>query len=116
MADLALLRRLLAAFPVPGAAWHAWAEAIGEVHADLEAAVGVAGEHPAVPAAAPAAAAGTLAAARARLAALPRPDGRHPYLDEIEAALAALGGLLGRIAAVPAAADAFAHRRDATPG
>ncbi len=81
-----VLRELLDACPVP-AQWHPGYEAIGEVFADFRAAVealegaGTAprgDEQEAV------------AAARARLEALPRPEGQHPYLDTIEPTLEAI--------------------------
>jgi hypothetical protein len=52
-----------------------------------------------------------LAAAAARLEALPAPEGRHPFVDDILPARVAMHAGLAAVAASPAAISEFARRR-----
>jgi hypothetical protein len=117
----ALLRDLAATCPRPQR-WHAGADHVAELFADLEAAVEVVGSDGEAAAAfaaelegdggAPAAGDWPLlAAARARLASLPTPEGQHPFLDLIRPTLDALGAALSAFARVPAAAARFEQQR-----
>lgn len=94
---LAELRRLCERLPVPGADWHPHAAAIGAVRRDFERALGVCAAHPEL-------LDGILdggdagSDALTRLDALPRPEGRHPFLDEILPALDAARATLVAVA------------------
>lgn len=96
--------------PIPAGSWHPGADEIRRLDSEVRAALAVAGEDDAVAGelerlvesgAAPPQAAGTGRAAEARrlLAGLPRPEGRHPYLDEIVPALEAADLLFAAIGA-----------------
>jgi hypothetical protein len=118
----ALLRDLAERCPRPQR-WHAGAEHVAELFADLETAVEVVGSDAAAAAAFAAELDGAegappaadewplLAAAQARLASLPSPDGQHPFLDVIRPTLDALGTALAALARVATAAAAFELQR-----
>ena|GEM_PF-1915452 len=92
---LAELRRLHARLPVPQPAWHPYVPLIAAARDDLERALALAAERPDSLELAAALLDGgpepafdedaspELTAAWRRLEALPLPDGRHPYLDDI---------------------------------
>lgn len=119
--EVVVLRQLAAAFPVPDGRWHGFSEEIAACRADLAAAVeSIAGDETALAAlrrgidgdtAAPRPGEPELAAAVARLEALPAPEGRHPFVDDILPALEAMHVALAALAASPAAASAFAQAR-----
>lgn len=118
-----LLRDLAERCPRPQR-WHAGAEHVAEVFADLEVAVEAIGAVAAAaaafaleldrqpdPASATAASGSRLAAAHARLASLPSPEGQHPFVDVIRPTLEALAAALAALARVPEAAALFERRR-----
>jgi hypothetical protein len=88
--DLFLALDTLAELP------HAQAELVRSVDSDLRPALDDTGSP-------------ALAAARARLAGLPVPQGEHPYLDEIMLTLEAAGAVLAALT-VAGGEDAFAGR------
>lgn len=120
-ADLELvaeLRALWARVPAPRERWHPWADVIARLHADVQTALTVldadeegrrwldrllAGET----ADAAAGLADELGAALRRLTALPRPDGKHPYLDDVLPGLEAATVLLTAVGLSPAARARF---------
>jgi len=99
---LAELHGLCERLRVPQPGWHSYVPQIAACRSDFEQALAIVTERPAAlervaaqvdgdaePAFAPVVSP-DVAAARQRLEALPRPSGRHPYLDEILPALDAL--------------------------
>jgi hypothetical protein len=119
--EIAVPRQLVAAFPVPDGSWHGFADEIAACRDDLAAAIeAIDGDEPALAAlqallesgsAAPPSSRPELAAAAARLEALPAPEGRHPFVDDILPALEAMHAGLAAVAAGPAASSAVARRR-----
>jgi hypothetical protein len=113
-----MLRELATQFPIPSPGWHGYVEtmlacrrdfdlAIAAIEADPAAAAALdrlVSEEDALPEAPPD---GAVGAALARLDALPRPDGQHPFLPEIEPALDAMRAALHAVAASPGAASRF---------
>jgi hypothetical protein len=108
------------AAPRPAGAWHPWTDLLDRLDADVRTAV--AGEDELVRReldrlleldAAPPHDPGMDGPAEAQrlLAGLPRPEGRHPYLDEIVAGLDAAALLLGALTVSPAARRELARRR-----
>lgn len=107
---VAELRRLWARLPVPDARWHAYVPRIAAVRDDFAAAIERAiGNAEALDRFAALAAGETepvfdaaadpgLTEAYERLRALPRPEGQHPFLDEIVPALEAAELLLVALA------------------
>ncbi|HEX6762794.1 MAG TPA: hypothetical protein VF094_08345 [Gaiellaceae bacterium] len=100
------LRGLCTRLPVPQPTWHPYADQIAACRQDFEWALALATRHPATlellalliegeldPGPDPEAPPRSAAAAR-RLRSLPRPNGQHPYLDDILPALDALQLLL----------------------
>jgi hypothetical protein len=122
--EMAVLRQLAAAFPVPDGRWHAFSDEIHGCREDFAAALDVIAGDPAATAALLDALAGrattrrvgdpALERAAARLAALPAPEGRHPFVDDIFPGLEGMHAALAALAASPAAASNFASRRPAT--
>lgn len=106
--------------PVPDGGWHPWAAEIGALRDDFRRALEIAQRHPEAlarleellfehePPAALEPPRDELALAFARVAALPRPSGQHPYLDVIAPALEAVACVLAALAASPAARAEFA--------
>jgi hypothetical protein len=112
------MRVLVERLPLPHPFWHQFVPEMDVVVIDARAAIDALAslpqaatqllrqieehaDHPDDQAAGP-----TIAAARARLRALPVPQGEHPYLDEILLALEAAQAALGALAAT-GAEDAF---------
>lgn len=103
------LRILCARLPVPQPEWHPFVPEIRAFRADFERALALAATRPEAVVLAgelieaeaePELADGAepeLAAAWARLAALPPPGGQHPFLDEIAPAIEALRVLLAAL-------------------
>jgi hypothetical protein len=121
-AALDVLLEVCSRLPVPDPGWHPHARAIGAVRADFEHAVEIAQLVPEVleevarsidaddlaalaPSAGP-----ELRAAWARLEALPVPEGRHPFLDEIVAALEAAKVTLAAVGRSAEASRRFERR------
>jgi hypothetical protein len=110
VALLAELRRLAERFPLPHPIWHPYVAEMHAVVRDLFTALDAIAAVPGAPAElvqridgpdgpSPGGAGGpALAAARDRLHALPRPQGEHPYLDEILVALEAAAAALDALA------------------
>jgi hypothetical protein len=116
---LALLRSLKQRMPLPQPSWHGYVPRMRACLADFERALANAERHPHVldliarsiegeleePFAG---AEGTeLAAAYERLGALPRPEGRHPFVDEILPALEAMEAALVAVSLHPPARESF---------
>ena len=115
---VAALADLWAAVPIPSENWHRGLDSLRSVDADVRTALELVADDPAAAAAlerlvesgaSPASATGTgrLADATRLLEALPRPEGRHPYLDVIVPALDAAALLLEAVDASPVARAAF---------
>ena len=106
------LLRLCARLPVPRPSWHPYVSQIAACRSDFEQALALAAEHPAVLERVAALiddeheltfepnASTWLTLAWQRLAALPLPEGQHPYLDEVLPALDALRLLLVALSSV----------------
>ena len=119
---VAQVRQIARDFPLPHPRWHRFVPLMHEVVDDLVAALDAIAASPAAQAAfltrieaeavngvdAPGPA---LAAAQARLRALPVPDGEHPYLDEIVVALEAAHAALAALASSADGETAFAAAR-----
>jgi hypothetical protein len=119
------LRAIWERTPVPRERWHAWVDVIAELHADVSAGLDVldgddeaqralAGliEDGREPARGPEDA---VAAAIRRLDELPRPDGKHPYLEDILPALEVAEVVLAAVASTPAARRRFAELAQRAP-
>lgn len=120
------LRAIWDRAPVPRERWHSWVDAIAHLHEDVTVGldvldaeeearsalaglieggpVGAAGEHE-----------GEIAVALRRLDELPRPDGRHPYLEDILPALEVAEVVLAAVASSPAARRRFAELAQRVP-
>lgn len=121
---VATLAELWDAVPIPSETWHAWSDRLRRLDEDVRTALDLAGDDTAVAraldqlvesdaAASPPAGTGRLAETRRLLAELPRPEGRHPYLDVIVPALEAAALLFAAVDASPAARTAFERERAA---
>lgn len=120
---LAELRSVWARVPLPRDLWHPWSETIRQLHEDVRTALAALADDEEgrralarlladeAQTTAPAAPADAVAAAIGRLAALPRPDGKHPYLEDVLPGLEAAEALLGAVAHSPAARRRFAELR-----
>lgn len=116
--DLDELRRLCERLPVPEGTWHPGAAAIAAVRRDFEWALERCAARPEALTLVgevdfdPAGADRELAAAWERLRALPLPEGRHPFLDEIVPALEAAEATLAALSQVRVGAAGDAERDD----
>jgi hypothetical protein len=111
--------------PVPRERWHAWVDVIAQLRADVSVALDVLDEDDE----ARRALAGLIddgrtysderedavAAAIRRLDELPRPDGKHPYLEDILPALEVAEVVLAAVASAPAARRRFAELAQRVP-
>lgn len=108
--ELDELRRLCGQLPVPDGTWHPGAAAIAAVRRDFEWALDRCARLPAALALVgdvdidSSGADPELVAAWERLRALPLPEGRHPFLDEIAPALEAATATLAALSRVGGAA------------
>jgi hypothetical protein len=119
--EIVVLRGLVSSFPVPDGRWHGFSNHIEACRDDFAAAVeAVAADEAALEALQAALGDGptprrtaepAVTDAEARLAALPSPEGRHPFVEEIYPALEAMQAVLAAVAASPTAASGFAARR-----
>jgi hypothetical protein len=116
---LAELGAIWAKVPIPAGNWHPWLEEISQLGADVRAALAVVAadedaaselerllgedEPPTTADDEPDA----LGAAIRRLAALPRPEGKHPFLEDLLPGLEAAELLLAAAASSPAARRRF---------
>ena len=114
------LRALWERAPVPRERWHAWVDVIAQLHEDVsvgldvldaddEARCALAGLIEDGRAATDVGRDDAVAAAIRRLDELPRPDGKHPYLEDILPALEVAEVVLAAVASAPAARRRFAE-------
>ena len=116
------LAEIWAVVPFPDGSWHRWTDLLRRLDADVRSALELAAADELVQReldrlveldAAPPPARGMdgLAEAQRLLAGLPRPEGRHPYLDAIVPGLEAAALLLAALTVSPAARRDFDRRR-----
>lgn len=120
------LRTLWERAPVPRERWHAWVDVIAQLHADVsvgldvldgddEARRALGGLIEDGRAATNGGPEDAVAAAIRRLDELPRPDGKHPYLEDILPALEVAEVVLAAVASAPAARRRFAELAQRVP-
>jgi hypothetical protein len=110
------LRAVWDRVPIPRESWHPGAAMIARLDQDVRNALRALADEPGADSALAEALSredgtageGAVGEALRRLAELPRPDGKHPYLDDVLPGLEAAEALLAAVASSPAASERFA--------
>lgn len=114
------LRAIWARVPIPLGPWHPGSDAIRRVDADVRTALDVLAADEGAAASLAALVegdrtrvngSGAIGDAVAGLAALPRPDGKHPFLEDVMPGLEAAEAVLAAVALSPAATARYEAQR-----